>query len=141
MKLKIKKLHEEAVVPSYAHPGDAGVDLYATKEYRVKSGEIVLVETGIAMELPRGTVGLIWDKSGFATKNGFKTLGGVVDEGYRGEIKVGLINLSKKSYLIEKGDKVAQMLIQKVEHPTITLVKKLSETKRGIGGFGSTGRK
>ncbi len=140
MELKIKKLHADAKVPSYAHPGDAGFDLYAHGEMIIPVGGRVLVGTGIALEIPDGFVGLIWDKSGLSTVHGLKTLAGVVDAGYRGEIKVGMINLGTEDYPVGAGQKIAQMLIQKVERAEITLVTELSETSRGDGGFGSTGK-
>ncbi len=141
MKIKIQKLHKDARVPTYANPGDAGIDLYAIKKYKIKPGEKGLIDTGLAFELPSGTVGLVWDKSGVAMKNGLKSLGGVLDEGYRGELTVGLVNLSRKTYNIDKGDKIAQLLIQKVERANIKEVKKLSSSVRGAGRFGSSGKK
>lgn len=141
MKLKIKKLKKSAKLPSYANPGDAGLDLHAVRNYKIKPGRIGLVDTGVAVELPRGTVGLVWDKSGMAMKNGLKTLGGVLDEGYRGELTVGLVNLSGKTYNIEKGDKVAQLLVQKVERVRITETKKLSNSLRGTNRYSSSGKK
>ncbi len=140
MELKIKKINKEAKIPKYATAGDAGLDLFALEEVVLNPREFVAVSTGVALEIPHGYVGLVWDKSGLAIMHGLKTLGGVVDAGYRGEVKVGMINLSGKEYKIEKGHKVAQMLIQKVEHPEIIEVEELSETERGEGGFGSTGK-
>ncbi len=140
MEIKIKKLHPSAKIPSFALPGDAGMDLYSTENYLIKPNEKVGVKTGIAMELPTGFVGLVWDKSGIAINKGVKTLGGVIDSGYRGEIVVGLVNLGNQDFLIEKGQKVAQILIQKIEQPEIVLVDSLTDTTRGTGGFGSTGK-
>lgn len=140
MILKIKKLKDGAKVPACAHPGDAGFDLFAVEEVAIHAGKRVLVGTGIALEVPDGFVGLIWDKSGLATTHGLKTLGGVIDAGYRGEIKVGIINLSAEDYTIGAGYKVAQMLIQKVERADIKEVAELSNAIRGEGGFGSTGK-
>lgn len=140
MKLKIKKTHPEAKLPQYATVGDAGMDLFALEETILKPGQFLGVSTGVAFEIPNGYVGLVWDKSSLSIMNGLKTLGGVIDAGYRGEVKVGMINLSDKEYKIEKGHKVAQMLLQKIEHPTIVEVAELSETERGKGGFGSTGK-
>lgn len=140
MLLKIKKLKENAKVPAYAHPGDAGFDLFAVEEVVIPAGERVLVGTGIALEIPDGFAGLIWDKSGLATTHGLKTLGGVIDAGYRGEIKVGIINLSTEDYTISAGHKVAQLLVQKVERADIKEVVELSDAIRGEGGFGSTGK-
>jgi len=140
MELKIKKLHPNAKVPTYAHHGDAGFDLYAIESVSIPVGARVLVGTGIAIEIPDGYVGLIWDKSGLSMVHGLKNLGGVIDAGYRGEIKAGVVNLSDEDYTITAGHKVAQMLIQKVERADIKEVTELSDTSRGHGGFGSTGK-
>lgn len=140
MELRIKKLREDATVPVYAHEKDAGLDLYAAQDTTIPPGERVLIGTGIAIEIPDGFVGLVWDKSGIANNHGLKTLGGVIDAGYRGEVKVGIINLSTTDYLLNAGHKIAQILIQKVEHMNIREVAELSHTVRGDGGFGSTGK-
>lgn len=139
MKIKIKKLNSKAKIPTYAKGGDAGMDIYASEKRVLQPGEIASIQTGIAVELPRGYVGLIWDKSGISHKNGLKTLGGVLDSGYRGEILVGFANLSKKPYIIQSGDKIVQMLIQKYEKAEFSLVDELSKSDREIGRFGSTG--
>lgn len=140
MEIKIKKLNEDAKMPTYAHHNDAGFDLCAVEGIVVPSGGRVLVGTGLAMEISDGYVGLVWDKSGLSNTHGLKTLGGVIDAGYRGEVKVGIINLSATDYKIGAGHKVAQMLIQKVEHVEIKEVAELSDATRGGGGFGSTGK-
>lgn len=140
MELKIKKLRPNAKVPARAHVGDAGFDLCAIESVTIHVGARVLIGTGIAMEIPDGYAGLVWDKSGLSNNHGLKTLGGVMDAGYRGEIKVGLVNLGDKDYTIEAGHKVAQVVIQKVEHMGIKEVAELSDTTRGHGGFGSTGK-
>ncbi len=140
MEIKIKKLNVSAKLPSYAHEGDAGMDLFAVEDVVIPSMGRVLTGTGIAMEIPMGYVGLVWDKSGLSTTHGLKTLAGVIDAGYRGEIKVGIVNLGSEIYTISAGHKVAQMLIQKVENPTIVEVSKLVDAMRGDGGFGSTGK-
>ena len=141
MILRVKKLHPEAVVPAYAHPGDAGMDLFALEDTVVAAGQLTDVRTGIAMEIPEGHAGLIWDKSGLAIRERLKVVGGVIDASYRGEIRVGITNLGNKDYKFEKGHKVAQMLIQKVEAPSIEeSLEELSQTKRGHGRFGSTGK-
>ena len=140
MKLKIKKLSPNAFMPNYAHEGDAGMDFFASEAITIKVGERVQVKTGISMEIPQGYVGLIWDKSGLSHKQGLKTLGGVIDAGYRGEIMIGMINLGSEDYKIEAGHKVAQMLIQKVESPELVEVEELDDTSRGWDGFGSTGK-
>ena len=141
MKLKIKRLHADAKIPVYSHHDDAGFDLFVPENIIVKNGERIGVPTGIAMEIPEGYVGLIWDKRGLSIKHGIKTLGGVIDSTYRGEVLVGVINLSGVDYTFEKGHKVAQMIIQKFEHCDILQVDELSETVRGIGREGSTGKK
>ncbi|MFZ2523567.1 MAG: dUTP diphosphatase [Minisyncoccia bacterium] len=140
MKIKIKKLDPDAIIPSYAHMGDAGMDVYANETIVINPGESVKVKTGIAMEIPDGYVGLMWDRSGMSTKNKIKSLGGVIDSGYRGESLVGLINLSDVPYTIEKGHKIIQMLIQKVERVDVVEADELTDTTRGEGGFGSTGK-
>lgn len=139
MKIKIKKINPEAKTSSYANTRDAGMDFYSVIDITILPNERVACDTGIAMAIPAGYVGLIWDKSGVAFKGGIKTMGGVIDSSYRGEIKIILTNLSDKEYVIRKGDKVAQMLIQKVESPSIEEVEVLDDTERGEGGFGSTG--
>ena len=136
--IPIQKLNPNAKTPSYAHTGDAGMDLYSCEKVLLQPQDRKLVATGIAMAIPSGYVGLIWDKSGIARK-GVKTMGGVIDASFRGEIKVIMLNLSKDVYTIEAGDKIAQMLIQEVKQKKIIEVKDLEKTERGEGGFGSTG--
>ena len=140
MILKIKKLHPDAKIPHYAHHDDAGFDLFSLENCNVKVGERVAVPTGIAMEIPEGFVGLIWDKSGLAVKHGINTIAGVVDSSYRGEVVVALVNNGESDYTFLKGHKVAQMIIQKKETVQFEEVKELSDTLRGAGGFGSTGK-
>ncbi len=139
MNIRVKKLHPEAKIPSFAHPGDAGMDLYSVAELILKPGERASVPTGIAMALPDGYVALVWDKSGVSHKFGVKVLGGVIDAGYRGEYLIGLVNLGQENFEIKVGQKIAQLLIQKVEHPTVEEVVELDDTSRGDGRFGSTG--
>ncbi len=138
MVIHVKRLNEKARLPKYAYEDDAGMDLFSVEELILKPGDIKLCRTGIALSIPVGYVGLIWDKSGIALKGGIKTMGGVIDSGYRGEVGVILNNLSKKEYIIKEGDKVAQILFQRVEHFEIKEVKTLTNTKRDTGGFGST---
>lgn len=140
MKLSIQKIHADSKLPNYSHPGDAGFDLYAYGDFVIKPGERMSIPTGIKMAIPEGYVGLVWDKSGLAFRNGLKSMGGVVDAGYRGEVQICLVNLTPEDYAINKGDKVAQMLIQPVETMDIEEVGELSDTSRGEGGFGSTGK-
>jgi dUTP pyrophosphatase len=139
MNIQVKKLHPDAIVPSFAHPGDAGMDLYSVEDMILSPGERRSVPTGIAIALPDGYVSLVWDKSGPSHKFGVKTLGGVLDSGYRGEYLIGLVNLGQEPFEIRKGQKIAQLLIQRVERPEIETVDELGDTSRGAGGFGSTG--
>ena len=140
VELKIKRLNEKAKLPSYSFKGEAGLDLYAIEDYLLKPGERRLFKLGFAMELPLGYVALIWDRSGLAKKHGIKTMGGVIDPTYRGEVGVILLNTSNEPFEIKEGDRIAQMLIQKVEYVDVVESDELSETERGAGGFGSTGR-
>lgn len=140
MEMKLKKLKVEAKLPAFAHDDDAAMDLFAAEDVTIEPGTRAAVPTGVAMAIPEGYVGLIWDKSGIAVKRGLKTIAGVIDAGYRGEVLVGLHNLGDEPQTFESGDKVAQMLIQKFEHPTLVEVEELDETARGEGGFGSTGK-
>jgi dUTP pyrophosphatase len=141
MKLKVKKISAGARLPVYQHPGDAGMDLFAAEEVKLEAGEVKAVPTGVKMAIPEGYVGLIWDKSGISLQ-GVHRLAGVVDAGYRGEVKVVMVNLGKEPHVFKQGQKVAQMLIQPV--PAVEIVDvgegDLDETARGEGGFGSTGR-
>lgn len=139
MKMQVTMLSTTAKMPIYAHVSDAGMDLFADEAVIIRAGARAQIKTGIALAIPEGCVGLIWDKSGISHKEGLKTLGGVVDAGYRGEVLVGLINLSDTPYEVAKGAKIAQMLIQAVERPDIECVETLDETTRGAQGFGSTG--
>jgi len=140
MKIKIKKLHPEAVIPKYVHEGDAGMDLFAVESFELEPGERKSVPLGLALEIPKGYVGLIWDKSGLSHKYGIKSFGGVIDSGYRGEIHSGVMNLSDKFFSFEKGQKIAQLIIQKIENVQFEEVEKLSQSQRGEGGLGSTGK-
>ncbi|HLD21350.1 MAG TPA: dUTP diphosphatase [Patescibacteria group bacterium] len=140
MKILIQKLHSDAKIPAYAHADDAGMDIYTVVEVTLQPGERKAVATGIAMQIPNGCVGLIWDKSGRALHDGIHTLSGVVDAGYRGEIKVIVLNVSSQPVTILAGEKIAQLLIQSVLSPIIEEVLQLDESStRGIEGFGSTG--
>ncbi|MCA9367367.1 dUTP diphosphatase [Candidatus Kaiserbacteria bacterium] len=139
MQLKIKKLHEDAKLPSFAHATDAGMDLYTVEDFTMQPGEHYKAHTGVAIALPDGYAGLIWDKGGVGIGRQIKTLGGVFDTEYRGEWIIGLVNLSNEAQSFKVGDKIAQLLIQKVEHPELLEVDELDETARGEGRFGSTG--
>jgi dUTP pyrophosphatase len=140
MLLKVKKLDASLPDLKYAKAGDAGFDLYAREDTVLRPGVPTAVPSGVAIELPAGYVSLVWDKSGLAIKQGLKVLGGVIDAEYRGEYMVGMINLTDTEYVFSKGDKIAQVLIQKVEQATFEFVEELSETERGATGFGSSGK-
>ncbi|MCK9568045.1 dUTP diphosphatase [Candidatus Pacearchaeota archaeon] len=139
VKIKIKKLNPNAIIPKYSHVGDAGMDLFSIEDLILKPKHRALIKTGLSIELPKGYVSLVWDKSGIALK-GIKTMGGVIEHTYRGEYKIILVNLSSEDYEIKKGQKIAQLLIQKIETAEVEEVNELSETIRGTGGFGSTGK-
>jgi dUTP pyrophosphatase len=140
MKIKIKKIHPDAKIPQYAHAGDAGMDLFTVEPFELEPGERKSVPLGFSMEIPEGCVGLIWDKSGLSHKYGIKNFGGVIDAGYRGEMHVGVMNLSDKFFSFEKGHKIAQLLVQKIEQVEFEETEMLSETSRGGNGFGSSGK-
>lgn len=133
-------MHTDAHIPSFAHADDAGMDLYACEESTIAPGARAQVRTGLAMAVPQGYVGLVWDKSSVAYTRGVKTMAGVLDAGYRGELLVVVLNIGDAPYTFQKGDKIAQILIQKIEHPDIVEVEALDDTERGTGGFGSTGK-
>lgn len=139
MNLRVKRLSPQAKLPSYGHPNDAGLDLYSSEEMVIRPGEVKAVPTGLKMAIPPGFVGLIWDKSGLSLR-GVHRLAGVVDSGYRGEVKVVLINLGKENFEIAAGMKIAQMLVQPVAQAVVEEVEELDPTSRGEGGFGSTGQ-
>lgn len=141
MILKVKKLMPDAIVPHYAHPGDAGMDLFANERLELAPGATGLVKTGIAIELPRGTEAQVRPRSGLALRHGITVLNspGTIDEGYRGEVAVILINHGRESLTIEKGSKIAQMVVQPVLRLEVEETDTLSDTRRGQGGFGSTG--
>ncbi len=126
-------------LPSYARDHDAAFDLRAAQDYILQPSEHALMKTGLKMAIPEGHVGLIWDRSGLAAKQAITTMGGVIDAGYRGEVCVVVINLGKEVLRIEKGMRIAQMLIQPVLRFPIEEVQELDATHRGEGGFGSTG--
>ncbi len=138
MELKIKRIHPAAKLPSYGHPGDAGLDLYSAVDHVLAPASVFAVPTGIKMAIPRGFVGLVWDKSGISLK-GVHRLAGVVDAGYRGEVQVVIANLGREPFEIKAGMKIAQMLIQPVVSVSVVEADELNDTTRGEGGFGSTG--
>ena len=138
----IKLLDPELPAPAYTKPGDAGADLRSRIDFELEPGERALVPTGVAIALPEGYVGLVHPRSGLATKNGITIVNapGTVDSGYRGELMVTLLNTDKtKSFHVQRGDRIAQLIIQKYEHATFTVVDELEQTERGSSGFGSSG--
>jgi dUTP pyrophosphatase len=141
MILKVKKLHNDAKLPTHGHPGDAGMDLYTVEDVTFTPGAQERVYTGIAIEIPEGHVGLVWDKSSISFNLGLKVMGGVIDASYRGEIIMNFLNTSDKEVTIPAGHKIAQVLVQQFEHCEILQMEELSETVRGHGREGSTGHK
>lgn len=139
MELKVKRIHESAKLPSYGHIGDAGLDLYSSINCILARGEVKAIATGIQVEIPAGYVGLIWDKSGISLE-GVHRLAGVIDAGYRGEVKVVMANLGDKDFSVETGMKIAQLLIQPIVEVNVMDVDELEESSRGKNGFGSTGK-
>ncbi|MEJ6012445.1 dUTP diphosphatase [Corynebacterium sp. H127] len=140
--IQIKRLDPGVPLPKRAHRGDAGADLHAASGATIAPGERVLIGTGIAIALPLGTVGLIHPRSGLAAKQGLSIVNtpGTVDADYRGEIKVCLINLDPSTpVVIERGDRIAQLVVQRVELVDFEEVDELDDTVRGAGGYGSTG--
>ncbi|MCY7381663.1 MAG: dUTP diphosphatase [Microcoleus sp. CAN_BIN18] len=139
--LKVKLLSEAARLPQYAYEGDTGLDLFSTSEAVIEPGKSALIPTGISIQLPPKTEAQIRPRSGLALKHQVTVLNGpgTVDEGYRGEIGVILINHGTLPFKIEIGMKIAQMVIQPVLYVKVEKVENLNETERGVGGFGSTG--
>jgi dUTP pyrophosphatase len=139
MEIKIKKLKAEAELPSYAHPGDAGLDIRSLEDYTLQPGEQKIFMSGFALEFPEGYMAIIKDRGSMA-KAKLHTTGGVFDAGYRGEYNISLVNLGPQPYQISHGDKIAQLVILPVTRATITEVKTLTDSSRGKGAFGSTGK-
>ncbi|WP_326824186.1 dUTP diphosphatase [Streptosporangium sp. NBC_01639] len=139
----IHRLDAELPLPSYAHPGDAGADLYAAEDVELLPGERAMVGTGVAIALPDGYAAFVHPRSGLAAKHGVTLVNapGTVDAGYRGEIRVTLLNTDTKDALqLRRGDRIAQLVIQRVERAAFYEVDRLPGSARGAGGFGSTGR-
>ncbi|GAA3440713.1 dUTP diphosphatase [Planomonospora venezuelensis] len=139
----IHRLDAGLPLPSYAHPGDAGADLHAAEDVELPPGERAVVGTGVAIALPDGYAAFVHPRSGLAARHGVTMVNapGTVDAGYRGEIRVTLINTDKKEAVrLRRGDRIAQLVIQKVERAVFHEVDRLPGSARGAGGFGSTGR-
>ncbi|MDQ3660349.1 MAG: dUTP diphosphatase [Actinomycetota bacterium] len=143
MKLQIKLLDPGLSAPSYALPGDAGLDLMAASPVTLKPGERALVATGVAVAIPPGHAGLVLPRSGRALREGLSLANspGLIDPGYRGELKVVVVNLDPEEPIhIDRGDKVAQLVVQRVENAELVVTEELPPSERGSGGFGSSGR-
>ena len=140
--VRITKVHSEAKIPKYAHTADAGCDLTSVEEIILEPGERALTPTGLAISLPEGYAAFLQPRSGLAIKKGISinNTPGLIDSHYRGEIKVILINHGEESVCLEKGERICQMVIQRVEEANFIEVEELDETKRGASGFGSTGK-
>lgn len=137
--LKVKRLTDTAILPTRAHAGDAGLDLYADEAGLLSATSRALINTNISIAIPDGYVGLIWPRSGLAAKHGISVDAGVIDAGYRGPVKVLVTNSGDDDYAVHRGDKIAQLLIQPVSLMEPVEVDCLSETERNAGGFGSSG--
>ncbi len=144
MVLKIKRLRKEAVLPERKTPGSAGYDLCAciAGDFALEPGELAILPTGLAAEIPEGCAGMIFTRSGLGVKHGVAVANGVgvIDSDYRGEIHVGLRNSSRVPYVIRPGERIAQLIVMPVCLPRVEEVEILSKTQRGKGGFGSTGQ-
>jgi dUTP pyrophosphatase len=140
--LKVKLLDNEMTVPRYQHPGDAGLDLSSRIDFVLEPGERAMIPTGIAVAIPGGYCGFVMVRSGLAARNGIACVNspGLIDSGYRGELRVILLNTDRREpFHIKRGDRIAQLVIQRVEEATVIEVGELDDTSRGDGGFGSTG--
>ncbi|MFA9430549.1 dUTP diphosphatase [Egicoccus sp. AB-alg2] len=140
--LRVRRLHPDAVLPAYAHPGDAGLDLTSVEEVTLPPGGRAAVPTGLAVAIPTGWVGLVHPRSGLARRHGVTVANapGTIDAGYRGEVLVLLCNLGDRTVTLGQGERVAQLLLQRVGRAVVQEVDELDDTMRGSGGFGSTGR-
>lgn len=140
--LRVRRLDPDVPLPSYAHPGDAGLDLASAEERVLAPGERAAVATGLAVAVPDGWVGLVHPRSGLSLRDGVTVVNapGTVDSGYRGELKVLLVNLGDRPVEISPGERIAQLVLQRVGRARIVEVDQLDDTARGTGGFGSTGR-
>ncbi len=142
VEILVKRLDEHVPLPSYAHPGDAGADLITTVDLELLPGERAMVPTGISLALPDGFVALVHPRSGLAARCGISIVNapGTIDAGYRGEVKVMLINLDpREPVTLRRGDRIAQLVVQPVEKAHFVDVERLPGSSRGDGGYGSTG--
>jgi dUTP pyrophosphatase len=141
MKVFFKKLRPEAVLPSYAHPGDAGMDVCSVDQLEIPVGGRQLVKTGLVIILPTGYEAQVRSRSGLALKYGVSVLNspGTIDEGYRGEVGVILANFGDQPFVVKPGDRIAQIVVSPVQQAEIVETQEIDSTDRGAGGFGSTG--
>jgi len=140
--LRVRRLHPDAVLPTRAYEGDAGLDLRAIEDLTLNPGERASVRTGIAVEIPSGQAGLVLARSGLASRHGIALVNapGLIDAGYRGEIQVLLLNTDRRSaFDVRRGDRIAQLVLVRVETPQVAEVPELALSERGPGGFGSSG--
>jgi dUTP pyrophosphatase len=131
---------ENGSLPEYSTTGAAGADLRASEAVEIAPGARSAVPTGLRLQIPPGHVGLVWPRRGLAVRHGIDTLAGVIDSDYRGEVRVVLVNHGDEPFRIERGDRIAQLLVQRVERAAFAVVPSIGETDRGEGGFGSSGR-
>ncbi|HEY4829401.1 MAG TPA: dUTP diphosphatase [Solirubrobacteraceae bacterium] len=142
MTLKVRRLDARAVLPTRAYPGDAGLDLYALEEHVLGPGERASVATGICLEIPEDQAGLVLPRSGLAARHGIALVNapGLIDSGYRGEVRVLILNTDRSEpFTVSAGDRIAQLVLVRVETPAVEEVDELAPTERGDGGFGSSG--
>lgn len=142
LRLEVRRVHPDAVLPAYAHPGDAGLDLAGVATVTLAPGERAAVPTGLAVAIPPGWVGLVHPRSGLARRHGVTVANapGTIDAGYRGEVQVLLVNLGDEAVTLSAGERIAQLVLQRVGTAEVVEVDQLDQTARGEGGFGSTGR-
>lgn len=141
MEIQVRKLHPEARLPHRAHEGDGGADLHSVEQMTIPPGERREVGTGIALAIPQGYAGFVQPRSGLAFRHGIMVVNspGLIDAGYRGEVRVSLYNSGTEAFALAPGDRIAQLVIQRVETPGFSVAEELDDTGRGSGGFGSTG--
>ena len=140
--LRVRRLDARATLPTRAYPGDAGLDLYALEDGRLDAGERASVRTGVAVEIPDGYAGLVVPRSGLAARSGISLVNapGLIDAGYRGEVQVLLLNTDRVTpFTITSGERIAQLVLVRIEAPPVVEVESLSDSERGTGGFGSSG--
>lgn len=141
-RLHVRRLDDRALLPTRAYPGDAGLDLYALEEATLAPGERASIGTGVAVEIPDGQAGLVLPRSGLATRHGIALVNapGLIDSGYRGELRVLLLNTDRdEPFTVVRGERIAQLVLVRIETPDVIEVDELATSERGAGGFGSSG--